>query len=163
MGYFPLLHHPSIPLPPYLCRKKSRQTGKLLLLLLLHFCQRMSILSLFISSCLYRPLSHLLYSLHRGESTHLPSCRATPLPSINFYSPLGWDWYQHPPPFLSSLSSPSSLYTFSPPLSLLLWHPLFLALLLCLPLRPFNLHLFFFFFFNLQIANCLFSGLQATD
>lgn len=103
----------------------------------------MSILALFISFCLYQPSSHLLYSLHRGESTHLPSCRATPLPSISFYSPLGRDWYQHPPSFLS-LSSPSSLYTFSTPLSLLLWHPLFLALNLCLLLRPsvFNLHFF---------------------
>ena len=94
-------------------QKKTLQTRKLLLLLLiLHSCQRMSILSLFISSCLYRPLSHLLYSLHRGESTHLPSRGATPLPSISLYSPLGGDWYQHPPPFLSSLSPPSSLYTF---------------------------------------------------
>lgn len=70
--------------------------------------------SLFISFYLYRLLSHLLYSLHRGESTHLPSCRVTPLPSISSCSPLGGDWYQHPPSFLSSLSSPSSLYTFSP-------------------------------------------------
>lgn len=113
-------------------------------------CQRMSILSLFISLCLGRPLSHLHYSLHLGESTHLPSYRATPLPSINSYSPLGGDWYQHPPSFLSSLSTPSCLYIFSPPLSLLLWHPLFLTRYLCVPLRPSA--------FNLKVT-CLGSGL----
>lgn len=144
----PSLHpSPSLPL-----LKISQQTGKLLLHLL-HVCQRMSILSLFISFCLHRPLSHLLYSLHRGESTHLPSCRATPLPSISSYSPLGGDWYQHPPSFLSSLSTPSTIYTLSPPLSLLRWHPLFLALYLCLPLwsSVFNRHLFLFFYLDIKV------------
>lgn len=66
----------------------------------------LSILSFFISLCLYRPLSLLLHSLHRGESTHLPSCRATPLPSIRPYSPPGGDRsYQRPPSSLSSVSS----------------------------------------------------------
>lgn len=113
--------------------------------------------SLLISFCFYRPLSHLLYSLHRGESTHLPSRRATPLPSISSHSPLGGDWYQHPPSFVFSLSTPSSLYTFSTPLSLLLWHLLFLPLYLWLPprLTVFNLHSLFPFDFNIKQIVCV--------
>lgn len=52
----PLLHHPSILLPFYLC-KKSQQTGKPLLLLF-HFCQRMSILPL--SLYILVPLSAII-------------------------------------------------------------------------------------------------------
>lgn len=50
---------------------------------------------------------------------------------------------------LFTVSSIQSLHLPSPPLSLLLWHPLFLALYFCLPLKPqvFNLHCFFFLFY----------------
>ena len=118
MGCFPPLHHPLLPPSlPTIAKSLNRQESS-------SYCSATSVsvrpFSLFISFCLYRPLSHLLYSLHRGESTHLPSCRATPLPSISPHSPPRGDWYQHPPSFPSSLSTPSSPYTFPPPLSFLL-------------------------------------------
>lgn len=153
---FPL----SLTIPPSrshhsFAKKKSPQTQKLLLLhLILHSCQRMSILSLFISSCLYRPLSHLLYSLHRGESTHLPSRGATPLPSISLYSPLGGDWYLRPPPFsLHCLLHP----VFTPSLSTFISPPV-TSPLSSLPLKPqvFNLH-FFFFLFYLDIRQIVYA------
>lgn len=73
--------------------------------------------------CLYQPLSPLPDSLHRGESTHLPSRCENPLPSISFSSLLEGDWYLQPPPFLSPLSPAS---TFSPPVTSFLLMPVLL-------------------------------------
>ena len=121
-----------------------------------------AILSLFISLCLYRPLSHLFYSLHWGESTHLPSCRATPLPSLSPYSPLGGDWYHHPLSFLSSLSTPSRLHTFSPHLYLSSCDiPSFLFSTFVLLSGPQSL--ISISFFHRHQANGLCSGLQDPD
>lgn len=138
MGRFPSTPpslHPSLSLPllKISADGKAPPTASPLLSACVH--------SLFISFCLHRPLSHLLYSLHWGESTHLPSCRATPLPSISSYSPLGGDLYQHPPSFLSSLSTSSSLYTF---LHLYLSSCDIFSFSPCLSLRPLSLISIFF-------------------
>lgn len=111
MQCFPVPQQPSIPL--YLCLK-SQQTA----MLLLHFCQRTSILSLALSAPAFigHHRTSSILSAEQNPPT-LPSCGSTPLPSISLHSPPEQDWDQYPPSFLSSMSTPPM---YPSPLSLLL-------------------------------------------
>lgn len=118
--------------------------------LLLHFCQRVSIPFLYLHSASisqYLPSSILF--IEESPPTSPPAEQPHYHQSASSL-PLGGDWYQHPRLFLASLSSPTSVYTLSPPLSLFLWHPLLsflfstLSYLLTLSLTQFIIVFFFF-------------------
>ena len=151
---------PSTCIPPSRPRpKKSQQRGGLLPALL-HSCQRVSFL---FSLYLFPPLSAIIspppFSPSRRIHPPPPPCRATPLPSVSSHSPPGE---------ISIITLlPFSLHcrlhpAFRPSLHLYLTShdtpltpPPFLALHLCLPLRPSAFNLWSFSFLGKQTVYAL--------
>lgn len=88
MGYLPPPPHPSIAPPHYLDGKSLSIEGSPSSPLSTSVSPCPFALSLS-PCCCYQPSSLLPHSSHWGVSTHLPSCGATPLPSISYWSPLG--------------------------------------------------------------------------